>query len=91
MIDQFGRKRGQKKRKDVEYKLLLELFQKYFVVHEQSAVKNSFSAYVCNARDGLFWLNLYSAIWKENARTLNFCFIDSIPVCMFFKESRKNW
>ena len=59
IIDQFGRKRCQKKRKDVDYKLLLEFFQKYFVVHKQSAVENSFSTYVCYAPDGLFWLNLY--------------------------------
>ena len=45
--DQFGCKRCQKKRKDVDYKLLSEFFQKYFVVHEQSAVENSFSTYVC--------------------------------------------
>ena len=35
-------------------------FQKYFVGHEESAVKNSFSTYVCYGPDGLFWLNLYS-------------------------------
>ena len=29
-------------------------------VHEQSAVENSFSTYVCYAPDGLFWLNLYT-------------------------------
>ena len=29
------------------------------MVHEQSAVKNSYSTYVCYAPDGLFWLNLY--------------------------------
>ena len=38
IIDQFGRKRCQKKREDVYYKLLWELFQKYFVVHEHLAV-----------------------------------------------------
>ena len=43
----------------MDYKLLKEFFQKYFVVHERSAVKNSFSTYVCYALDGLFWLNLY--------------------------------
>ena len=43
IIDQLGRKRCQKKSKDVDYKLLQEFFQKYFVVHERSAVKNSFS------------------------------------------------
>ena len=59
IVDQFGRKRCQKKRKDVDYNLLLEFFQKYFVVHEQLAAKDSFSTYVCYAPDGLFWLNLY--------------------------------
>ena len=58
-IDQFGRKRCQKKRKDEDYKLLLEFSQKYFVVHKQSSAENSFSTYVCYAPDGLFWLNLY--------------------------------
>ena len=61
IIDQFGRKRCQKKRKDVDCKLLQEIFQKYVVVHEQSAVENSFITYVCYAPDGLFWLNLYLA------------------------------
>ena len=28
-------------------------------MHEQSAVKNSFSTYVCYTPDCLFWLNLY--------------------------------
>ena len=51
--------RCQKMRKDMDYKLLKEFFQKYFVVHEQSAVDNSFSTYVCYSPDGLFWLNLY--------------------------------
>ena len=37
----------------------IRFFQKCCVVHEQSAVKNSVSAYVCYAPDGLFWLNLY--------------------------------
>ena len=59
ITDHFGRKRCQKKHKDVDYKDLKEFFQKYFVVHEQSAVENSFSKYVCYAPDGLFWLNLY--------------------------------
>ena len=46
MIDQFGRKRCQKKRKEVSYQLLYEVFQKYFVVHKWSAVKNAFNIYV---------------------------------------------
>ena len=41
-----------------------EFFQKYFFVHEQSAVENSFSTYVCLCYDpdGLFWLNLYMIV-----------------------------
>ena len=56
IIDQFGRKRCQKKRKDVGYKLIKEFFQKKIVAHEQWAVKNSFITllylipYVCNER-----------------------------------------
>ena len=53
IADQFGRKRGQKMRKDVDYKHLQEYFQKYFVIHERSAVKNSFSTNVCYTPDGL--------------------------------------
>ena len=45
-------------RKDVDYKLLQEFFQKEFVVHEQLAVEISFSRFVCYTQDGLFWLNL---------------------------------
>ena len=48
----------QKKRKDVDYKVLKDFFQKHFVAHEKSAVQNLFSTYVCYAPDGLFWLNL---------------------------------
>ena len=46
IIDQFGRKKCQKKHKEEDYKLIFEFFQKYFVVHERSAVKKSFSTYV---------------------------------------------
>ena len=51
-------------RKDVDYKLLYESFQKYFVVHEWSAVKNSFIAYVYYAPDVLFWTELYTKSLK---------------------------
>ena len=51
-------KRCKKKRKDTDYKLLLEFFQKYFVLHERWAIKISFSAYVCYTLDFFFWLNL---------------------------------
>ena len=56
------RKRCQKKRKDVDYKLLKEFFQKNVVVHKQLAVENSDSTYICYAPDGLFWLNLYKYV-----------------------------
>ena len=44
-IDQFGRKRCQKKRKDAGYKLLQEIFQKYLIAHERWAVINLISTY----------------------------------------------
>ena len=47
------------KHKDLDYKLFKELFQKYFLVHERSSVKNSVSLYVSCTPDGLFWLNLH--------------------------------
>ena len=53
IIDQLGHKRCQKKRKDMNYKLLDEFFQKYFNVHEQSAVEDSFTTYICYTQDGL--------------------------------------
>ena len=59
IIDQFGHKRCQKKRKDVDYKLLKEFFQKYFVVHERSAVKNSLCTDVCCKVDSGFCEALY--------------------------------
>ena len=55
IIDQFVRKRCQKKRKDLSYQLLLEFFQKYFILHERSAaVKNAFSTYVWSKVDFMF-------------------------------------
>ena len=45
IVDQFGRKRCQKKRNEMKHKLRYEFFQKYSAVHKQSAVKNSFSTY----------------------------------------------
>ena len=49
----------QKKRKDVSYQLLSELFQKYFVAHEWLMVKNSFSKYVWSKVDSFFCDFLY--------------------------------
>ena len=43
VLDPFGSKRCQKKCKDVDYKLLQDFFQKYFVVFGLLAVKNLFS------------------------------------------------
>ena len=37
----------------------------HFVVHEQSAVKSSFSTYVCYDPDGLFWLQLQVRIFMS--------------------------
>ena len=48
IIDQFWRKWYQKKRKDVDYKLIWELY-----------MSSRLSTYVCYAPDGLIWLNLY--------------------------------
>ena len=59
MFSQFGRKRCQKKRKDVSYQLLYELFQKKIVVHDRLAVKNSFSTYVWRKVDSCFCEALY--------------------------------
>ena len=63
--------------------------KKYFVVHEQSAVENSLSTYVCYTPDGLFWLNLQAQIFDYiNQKVLfhkthtTFLFIDS-----FLKQS----
>ena len=56
-IDRFGRKRCQKKRKDVDYTLLWDLFQKYLVVHEQSAVKFlQYHTYVIARTDYSDWI-----------------------------------
>ena len=54
IIDQFGHKTCQKKRKDVSYPLLLDFFQKHSVIHERSAVKNSLSTYVWSKIDSCF-------------------------------------
>ena len=53
IMDPFERKRCQKKRKDMYYNLLKELFRKYFVVYECSAVKK-FAQYIRYTPDGLF-------------------------------------
>ena len=60
IVDQFERKRCPKKRKDVHYKLLSKYFQKYFVVHERSPVKYSFSPYVWSKVDSCSYNNIYS-------------------------------
>ena len=43
----------------MSYQLLLEFFQKYFVVHEWSAFKKSFSTYVWSKVDSYFCQFLY--------------------------------
>ena len=62
MIDQLGRKGCQKKRKVVSYQLFKHFFQKYFVVHDWSAVKkipimgiHSFSFFVMLNYRSEFW------------------------------------
>ena len=40
IIDQFGRKRCQKERKDINYHFLKYFLQKYLVAQERWAVKN---------------------------------------------------
>ena len=71
IIDQFGSKRCQKKRKDVDYQLLLDFFQKYFVVHERSAVKNSFSKYVWSKVDSSFCEAVY--VTNNCSHSIEFC------------------
>ena len=55
IVHQFGRKRYQKNHNDLSYQLLKEFVQKYIVVHELWAGKNSFSTYICYTLDVLFW------------------------------------
>ena len=38
ILDQFGRKKCKKKRKDMSYRLLKQFFQKYFDAHDRWAV-----------------------------------------------------
>ena len=56
IISRFGRKMCQKKPKEVSYQLLWEFAQKYFVVHELWAGKNSFSTYISVLYLGCFIL-----------------------------------
>ena len=64
-IYKFRCKRCQKKHKDVYYKLSIEFFQKYFAVHERSAVKNSFTTYVWSKVDSCFCESVYVADSKS--------------------------
>ena len=58
---------------------VIRIFQKYFVVHEQSAVENSFSTYICYTPDGLFWLNLYIYIkTRLHKATINLILIQDV-------------
>ena len=59
IIDRFERKRCRKKRKDVSYQLLKELYQKWFVLHLIFVVKNLFSTYVWSKLDSLLRLAAY--------------------------------
>ena len=58
-LTNFGVKGDKRSIKMCTTNFYKSFFQKYFFVHEQSAVKNSFSTCVCYSPDGLFWLNLY--------------------------------
>ena len=62
IINQFQLKRCKKKRKGLSYHLLLEFFPKYLVLHERSAVKNSFSTYTWSKVDSCFCKALYVAL-----------------------------
>ena len=55
-------------RKELDYTLLQEFFQKKIVAHERSDVKNY---YLCYTPYGLFWLNLYLENKYENFLTVN--------------------
>ena len=67
IIDQFGRKRCQKKRKDASYQLISEFVQKYFVLlHELWAGKILFSTWICYTFDVLFWWAVYVVYCCEN-------------------------
>ena len=48
----------------MDYKPLKEFFQKYFVVNDRSAVKNSFSTYVWSKVDSCFCEALYKEFFK---------------------------
>ena len=59
MIDQFERKRCQKKREYVSYQLLWVFFLKHFIVHEWSAVKRLFNTSVWSKVDVFYCDRLY--------------------------------
>ena len=58
--------------------------QNDFVVHEWSAVKNSFITYVCYTPDGLFWLNLYVQVIIVWARNIFMSFLPIIIIKILF-------
>ena len=69
IIDQFGRKRCQKKRNGLQTSI--RVFQKYFVVHERSAVKNSFSTYVWSKEDSFISTFCMYTLLVDGANQLN--------------------
>ena len=74
-------------------------FIKKKFVRERSAVKNSFSTYVCYTSHGLFWLNLYLISWTLPAILLSYNFYLSFeklrlrfgPVCKFPSSFRNHY
>ena len=59
----------------MDYKLILKFVQKCFVVQKQSAVKVSFSTYVCYALDGFHWSHLYVNMeHMKNAKVIKYLY-----------------
>ena len=79
-------------RRHFPLKTAMRFFQKYFVVHKQAVVENSFSTYVCYAPDGLFWLNLYvrSEVDSSFCEFLNICMFHKDPVFLSKPHSKTN-
>ena len=71
IIDQYERKRCQKKRKDLSYQLLSDFFQKYFVVQERSGVKNLLSTYEWSKVDSYFCESVYVCLGKTAAPSVD--------------------
>ena len=89
IIDQFGRKRGQKKHKDVDYKLLYEFFQNHFVAHEQSpAVFVQYIRMLCTG-----WFILVESVPFQCMMKKKFTGLSALihKFIHFFRELVINW